>query len=483
MITTVNYHIKKACNYSCKFCFAHFNGAKESCHSDQEAIVRMIANRDDVHKINFVGGEPTLLPNLAYLIGIAKNGGLTTSVTTNGSMLDEKWFEKVSGRLDMLTVSIDSSNAARNLEIGRACKGVAPDKANYLRIAELCRKYGVQLKVNTVVCSYNKADSDMADLINAMAPFRWKVFQALSVEGENAATKDTFSVTHEEFDAYVERHRALLQNPAIVVPESNELMTGSYIMIGPDGRFFDNTKGCYTKSDKIVEVGFDNALKQVNFDDEKFIRRGGEYEVPSAETKPVPEQVEEVDNVEEQEPVAEKPETPVAEPEPSAPAIAKTPDDAELHNDYGGKEILFADRDKLLKSRRITKNKKKAKAKKITNAAPLQEPVLDRLSGKSYIGLFGKTSHFRERQIDRDVDDYTLEKAISGIAVNTTGKMCLIAQPTYFQRKNVTYQADSLVIIIDLDKACLVTVYKTADTKKYLFPQNESKYQTTVILK
>lgn len=482
MITTVNYHIKKACNYSCKFCFAHFNGAKESCHSDQEAIVRMIADRDDVRKINFVGGEPTLLPNLAYLIGVAKNGALITSVTTNGSMLDEKWFEKVSGRLDMLTVSIDSSNAARNLEIGRACKGIAPDKANYLRIAKLCRKYGVQLKVNTVVCSYNKADSDMADLINAMAPFRWKVFQALSVEGENAATKDTFSVTSEEFDAYVERHRALLQNPAIIVPEGNELMTGSYIMIGPDGRFFDNTKGRYTKSDRIVEVGFDKALKQVNFDDDKFIRRGGEYEVPSAAVASVSEQ-EEVDNVEVPEPIAETAGTPVAEPEPSAPTIAKTPDDAELHNDYGGKEMLFADRDKLLKSRRITKNKKKAKVKKNKNVVPTQESVLDKLTGKNRIGLFGKTDHFRERQMERCVDDYTLEKAISGIDVKTTGMMCLIAQPTYFQRKNVNYQADSLVIIIDLDKACLITVFHTPDTRKYLLSKMESVFQTAVILK
>ena len=160
-----------------------------------------------------------------------------------------------------------------------------------------------------------------------------------------------------------------------------------------------------------------------------------------------------------------------------------TTDDAESHDDYDGKEILFADREKLLKSHRITKNKKKAKVKKDKDVVPTQESVLEQLTGKSRIGLFGKTDHFRERQLERSVDDYTVEKAISGIAVNTTGKMCLIVQPTYFQRKNVNYQADSLVIIIDLDKACLVTVYKTADTKKYLFPQNESKYQTTVILK
>ena len=28
-----------------------------------------------------------------------------------------------------------------------------------------------------------------------------------------------------------------------VVPESNDLMTGSYVMVDPAGRFFDNTSG------------------------------------------------------------------------------------------------------------------------------------------------------------------------------------------------------------------------------------------------
>lgn len=53
-------------------------------------------------------------------------------------------------------------------------------------------------------------------------------------------------------------------------------MTSSYMMVTPDGRFYQNTEGWYTKSRPILAVGTDVAL-EVGFDYEKFERRGGAY--------------------------------------------------------------------------------------------------------------------------------------------------------------------------------------------------------------
>ena len=39
------------------------------------------------------------------------------------------------------------------------------------------------------------------------------------------------------------------------MPESNELMRGSYVMVDPAGRFFDNVEGGHTYSRPILEVG------------------------------------------------------------------------------------------------------------------------------------------------------------------------------------------------------------------------------------
>ena len=62
-----------------------------------------------------------------------------------------------------------------------------------------------------------------------------------------------------------------------VVPESNEAMTGSYLMIDPLGRFFDNTKGQHTYSGPILAVGVETALTEIRVYPERFFERGGFY--------------------------------------------------------------------------------------------------------------------------------------------------------------------------------------------------------------
>ena len=62
-----------------------------------------------------------------------------------------------------------------------------------------------------------------------------------------------------------------------MVPETNDLMTGSYVMVDPAGRFFDNVAGHHTYSRPILEVGVEEALRDVSIAPEKFLSRGGSY--------------------------------------------------------------------------------------------------------------------------------------------------------------------------------------------------------------
>ena len=64
----------------------------------------------------------------------------------------------------------------------------------------------------------------------------------------------------------------------VLVPESNDLMTGSYVMVDPAGRFFDNVAGGHSYSRPIIEVGVEQALKDVSVDVEKFLSRNGLYD-------------------------------------------------------------------------------------------------------------------------------------------------------------------------------------------------------------
>ena len=63
-----------------------------------------------------------------------------------------------------------------------------------------------------------------------------------------------------------------------MVPESNDLMTGSYVMVDPAGRFFDNVAGHHTYSRHLLEVGVEEALRDVSIAPEKFQSRSGQYD-------------------------------------------------------------------------------------------------------------------------------------------------------------------------------------------------------------
>ena len=79
----------------------------------------------------------------------------------------------------------------------------------------------------------------------------------------------------DEFDRYVQINRRVEAYGITVVPESNDMMTGSYVMVDPAGRFFDNVAGSHTYSRSIIEVGVDEALKDVSVEPGKFLSRNG----------------------------------------------------------------------------------------------------------------------------------------------------------------------------------------------------------------
>lgn len=55
------------------------------------------------------------------------------------------------------------------------------------------------------------------------------------------------------------------------------MMLESYLMINPEGRFYQNSKGSYTYSSSILEVGLESALSEIQFDQKKFLERKGMY--------------------------------------------------------------------------------------------------------------------------------------------------------------------------------------------------------------
>ena len=284
-ISSVNFHLWEPCNMRCRFCFATFQDVKRDIdlpkgHLPEEKcslVVDQLA-KAGFEKINFAGGEPTLCRWLPNLIMQAKNHGMVTSIVTNGSRITNQWLDNLNGNLDWIALSIDTVDPEKLEHLGRAIHGNIPiSKEEYLRIISDIKRHGIRLKINTVVTSVTWQD-DFTSFIRLAYPERWKLLQALPVKGQNDAHITDFKISTEQFEVYVERNRTIENDGIRVVPESNELMTESYLMIDPAGRFFDNAQGTYTYSRPILEVGVEAALGEVLINTERFRERGGKYD-------------------------------------------------------------------------------------------------------------------------------------------------------------------------------------------------------------
>ena len=280
---SVNFHLWAPCNMGCGFCFARFKDVTSEVlpkgHLERQDALEVVKRLCGYgfEKINFAGGEPTLCPWLPDLIGLAKTRGLTTSVVTNGSRITEKWLDNLEGALDWIALSIDSVDPDALKRIGRTQGGKPVSADEHRRIADSARRRGVRLKVNTVVNRHNH-EEDLAEFIRSVKPERWKLLQALRVEGQNEGEFDSFAVSDDEFRAYAARNRAVEEFGVVVKVEGNELMLGSYVMVDPAGRFFDNASGGHRYSKPILEAGVEEALQEVFVDAARFEERGGFYD-------------------------------------------------------------------------------------------------------------------------------------------------------------------------------------------------------------
>lgn len=274
---TVNLHITPACNYHCGFCYAVFAGLRAARGPEEWIeVIRLLAaapplfGRYKIDKLTFAGGEPTLVPYLPELLRATRDSGLVSSLVTNGTRLSQAFLERTAPDLDWVALSIESANEATNERLGR---GAGAHVATVRSAVRRLRAYPhIRLKLNTVVTSLNWQE-DLHDLVREIGPARWKVLQATRIEDQNGSTIDQYEVTEEQFVAFRDRHADL--DP---VCESESSIKGSYLMIDPERRFFGNSKGRHVYSQPVLDVGVEEAARQIDWSPAAFLARGGSYD-------------------------------------------------------------------------------------------------------------------------------------------------------------------------------------------------------------
>ncbi|KEQ16803.1 viperin family antiviral radical SAM protein [Endozoicomonas numazuensis] len=281
----INWHITEACNYDCKFCYAKW-GRPDEIHREPKLIndtLNSLANfflhsgnklkeqmgYENV-RLNFAGGEPFLLKKkFTDVLSAAHKAGFKLSIITNGHYLTPSFIQENAGILDMVGISFDAQSQMDREIIGRVDRhGRSFETQNLVETVNLfrCINDNIKIKVNTVVNSVNW-EEDFSELIHQLKPEKWKVLQVLPV-----LDSVSLEVTDHQFNDFARRHQLNGLNPLV---ESNEVMAGSYLMIDPKGRFYQNSYGNkgYQYSSSIAQVGAETALTQIDFSPDHFSAR------------------------------------------------------------------------------------------------------------------------------------------------------------------------------------------------------------------
>ena len=175
-----NYYVTYRCNARCGFCDIW---ERPSPYIDLPTAEKNFTDlkKLGVKVIDFTGGEPLLHREIDKLLGLAKEFGLITTLTTN-CLLYPKWAERLKGKVDMLHFSLDSPvKEEHDLSRGVACYdflvesiakaislGEKPDilftvfETNVHQIEEVynkfCKPNGLVLILNPVF-EYNEVDT------------------------------------------------------------------------------------------------------------------------------------------------------------------------------------------------------------------------------------------------------------------------------------------------------------------------------------
>ena len=268
-VRSVNWHVWPHCNYTCRFCFARFSmqTGKEThlARNEGHKLISLLV-KEGMEKITFVGGEPMLCPWLGQYLKRSKSLGCLTMIVTNGSLVTHEFMEQYAHYLDWMGLSIDSASENTEKLIGR---GRGRHISKVLKVRRMLSEYGIKVKVNVTVTKPVLGES-LHELLAELNPDRLKFLQFLPVRGQNDECVKELSVTRQEFYEFVRRHEGLKP-----IAEDNDMMTGSYVMIDPQGRFVQNTRGIYKYSDAILHIGVWEALSQVGFSWTRLVVRGG----------------------------------------------------------------------------------------------------------------------------------------------------------------------------------------------------------------
>jgi MoaA/NifB/PqqE/SkfB family radical SAM enzyme len=108
-------HPTQRCNLQCLHCYSS-SGPQEHSELDLELLLLALtdAAKEGYTVASFSGGEPLVYKPVCKLLAHAHECGMTTTMTSNGMLLDEQHLQKLQGHVDLIAISLDGKPTFHN---------------------------------------------------------------------------------------------------------------------------------------------------------------------------------------------------------------------------------------------------------------------------------------------------------------------------------------------------------------------------------
>lgn len=199
--TNIFFHLLTKCNLKCSHCYINPDQhGREILSKDRiEKWLRYFSDKNKEANVIFLGGEPTLHPDLAWAVKEAKNLGYKSiTIDTNGYLFNDILEKITPSDLDFISFSLDGASPETNDPIRG--KGVFEQCTKGIRQAV---EKGFDTSLIYTVSSKNIHElENMYDLVGSLGISRFFI-QVIGIRGEAEKAGEGLQLTKETWESTV----------------------------------------------------------------------------------------------------------------------------------------------------------------------------------------------------------------------------------------------------------------------------------------
>lgn len=279
-----NLHLLTRCNFRCKHCFAKFSSSQALSFDDWKIVIDNILASGHIDAITLAGGEPLLHSDFIRIVYYLNSLSVPVGMITNGTLLSDNFIEAHAACFSEIGMSVDSFDPVSNVDMGRCSHDLMSLRFRDVehKIDMIRKNSDANIKINTVVNSFNKADILAAEMAYLRIN-RWKILRMQYFEN-GCFNNRCMCVTDDEFNRYAEGALTYFKKPYSkdkilyrirdnfnVVVESS--LKSDYIIIDTDGYLVDNTGDDYIRVSDCKSESFIDGFKRFCFNSDLYWKR------------------------------------------------------------------------------------------------------------------------------------------------------------------------------------------------------------------